>query len=345
MKLHAPFVQLPISFDAQRMADEILALGEGPWRPHPQNFPGNSMLPLVAVNGEAGNESFNGAMRPTPELTKCHYLQQVLASFGATVGRTRLMRLSGGAEVKLHADQGYYWTERVRVHVPVVTQPTVSFECGGSVINMAAGQCWIFDTWRLHRVLNDDSRSRIHLVCDTVGGERFWDMVDVGKVVGVAAEPADWRPRQIEFDPGAAPDIRFESYNLPTVMSPWELKRHLDFLLDEMVPTAQTEPLRLQVANLYRAWRALWAGNADSANAVPEYRRLLVNFLAKVQPMVGGARLRNELPMQAALTIMVARAAMVDDAVSAARQGGPVRQAPHAQPGTAIPGAAVGPAR
>ena len=34
---------------AAELAREMPALGEGPWRPHPQGFPGNSMLPLVAV--------------------------------------------------------------------------------------------------------------------------------------------------------------------------------------------------------------------------------------------------------------------------------------------------------
>ena len=313
MKLHSPFVQLPISFDAQRLADEIAALGDSPWRPHPQNFPGNSMLPLVAVNGEAGDESFSGPMLPTPELAQCPYLQQTLASFGVTVGRTRLMRLSGGAEVKLHVDQGYYWTERVRIHVPIVTQPTVSFECGGSVINMAAGECWIFDTWRLHRVLNADDRSRIHLVCDTTGGERFWKMVDAGKTVGGDAEPAAWQPRRIEFDAAARPSIRFESHNVPSVMSPWELKHHLDFLLGEMVPSPSIEPLRSYAESLYRAWRAAWADHGDSESAEPEYRGLLLNFLAKAKPHVVNARLRNDSPMLPALTMMVARAALIDN--------------------------------
>jgi len=182
VKLHAPFIQLPLVFDAAVLAAEIAALGEGPWRPHPQGFPGNSMLPLLAVDGDPRNESFAGTMRPTPELLACPYLTQTIASLGATAGRSRLMRLSGHAEVTRHADQGYYWAERVRVHVPVVTQPTVRFECGGTTLNMAAGECWIFDTWRQHSVLNDAVQSRIHLVVDTVGGGRFWDLVGQGRI-------------------------------------------------------------------------------------------------------------------------------------------------------------------
>ena len=71
----------------------------------------------------------------------------------------------------------YYWRERVRVHVPIVTQPTVRFVCGGEEVNMREGECWIFDTWRMHNVVNDHALPRIHLVADTVGGAGFWQLV------------------------------------------------------------------------------------------------------------------------------------------------------------------------
>ena len=74
-----------------------------------------------------------------------------------------------------HVDVNYYWRERVRVHVPIVTQPTVRFVCGGEQINMREGECWIFDTWRSHHVVNDHALARIHLVADTVGGAAFWE--------------------------------------------------------------------------------------------------------------------------------------------------------------------------
>ena len=70
MKLSAPFIQLPLSFDAEVLAAEIDALGESVWRDHPQKFPGNSMLPLLAAGGEPTNESFVGEMAPTPELLR-----------------------------------------------------------------------------------------------------------------------------------------------------------------------------------------------------------------------------------------------------------------------------------
>ena len=231
MKLQVPLIQLPLSFDAGVLKAEIDALGDAPWRPHPQGFPGNSMLPLVAVGGDPANEAFAGVMAPTPALQDCPYLAQVFASLGATVGRSRLMRLSGHAEVTRHADQGYYWAERV--HVPIETQPTVRFECGGAEINMAAGECWIFDTWRQHRVINDAVQSRVHLVVDTVGGGAFWDLVAQGRAHDQADE--GWAP--IRVGPGsAATGFTCEAVNVPVVMSPWELNAHLDLLFADVLP-------------------------------------------------------------------------------------------------------------
>ena len=307
MKLQAPFIQLPLVFDAERLAGEIDALGEAPWRPHPQGFPGNSMLPLVAVNGEAGNEAFAGAMRPTPELLRCPYLTQVFASLGATVGRSRLMRLSGHAEVTRHADQGYYWAERVRVHVPIVTQPTVRFECDGAAINMAAGECWIFDTWRQHRVLNDAVQSRIHLVVDTVGGADFSALVAQGRTHD--APPGSWKAQPVAPGPGVA-DFVCETVNVPVVMSPWELNAHLGLLFADAAPhpgLAQTRQLAMQFA---RVWQGLWFAHGDRPEGHAAYRAALQRFVDEVRPASQGVMLKNEIRWFSAMITIVGKAAL-----------------------------------
>ena len=136
MKLQYPFMQLPVSFDAAALQAEVDSIDESQWRPHPQGYAGNDALTLVTTGGDPDSDAIAGAMRPTRHLERCPYLQQVLASIGATWGRTRLMRLSGQAEVSPHVDVNYYWRERIRVHVPIVTQPTVRFMCGDAQINM-----------------------------------------------------------------------------------------------------------------------------------------------------------------------------------------------------------------
>ena len=311
MKLQVPFIQLPLLFDAAVLAQEIEALGESVWKPHPQGFPGNSMLPLLAVDGDPDNEAFSGPMRPTPHLQRCRYLQQTLASLGATIGRTRLMRLAGQAEVTRHADQGYYWTERVRVHVPLVTQPTVRFECDGHTIHMAAGECWIFDTWRQHSVQNDAVQSRIHLVCDTVGGGAFWDMVGHGRPHD--ADLPGWQPRRVTPDPTAPVGFACESVNVPAVMSPWELAQHLSFLFAECLPHPQLPQLQQHTGRLIRQWKGLWAQHGDAPEGRAAFRAAFDAYATAVRPLAQGVTLRNEMPWFQVMMVMLSRAAVMPD--------------------------------
>src|SRR5262245_36802914 len=98
MKLETEFIRLPLRVDAARLASEVEALPESAWRPHPQGFAGNTAIPLVSVGGDPESDALVGPMQPTPNLAACPYLRQVLASFEAVIGRTRLMRIDGNAE-------------------------------------------------------------------------------------------------------------------------------------------------------------------------------------------------------------------------------------------------------
>jgi Aspartyl/Asparaginyl beta-hydroxylase len=278
MKLQTRFIQLPVQYDAALLAREIASVGEAAWLPHPAGYEGNDFLPLISAHGDADNEAFEGPMAPTPFLSARPYLMEVLGSLGAVLGRTRLMRLSGHAEVSEHADVNYYWRERMRVHIPIVTQPTVSFICGDAKVHMAPGECWVFDTWSLHRVINDETRARIHLVVDTVGGEGMLRLLGAGRAPGLPARP-DWKAHP--FGPtGEKPNLLFETVNVPKVMSPWELREHLNFLLAE---TAPNQPIAQDVARLaspfLHKWRALWSAFGESEAGWPRYRALVNQFV------------------------------------------------------------------
>lgn len=311
MKLAHPFIQLPLLFDAPRLASEVAALGESVWMPHPQGFPGNSMLPLVAVNGEPANESFSGAMQATPHLARCPYLMQTIAALGVTAGRSRLMRLSGHAEVTRHADQGYYWLDRVRVHVPLVTQPTVRFECGDAHVNMAAGECWIFDTWRQHRVLNDAEESRIHLVVDTVGGEQFWSMAAAGRSHDGQPLSERWSPRQVLPQQDATPELVLESVNVPKVMSPWELSARISFLLAEAQPHPGLARVQQAAGRLRNQWYPLWAAHGERESGWPAYRAAIDEFMQEMRRVGGQIVLKNEMLFAGSMLAQVGKMAVV----------------------------------
>jgi hypothetical protein len=314
VRLAFPFIQLPLRFDATALAAEIAALDESEWRPHPQGFPGNSALPLVAVDGDPANDGLSGPMRPTPQLDGLPYLRQVLASLGAVLGRTRLMRLSGQAEVSPHIDQAYYWAERMRVHVPIITQPRVRFYCGDAAINMAAGECWIFDTWRLHRVHNDGDAVRVHLVADTVGGEGFWELMKLARPFEVGT--AGWPIRDVPPDSTPAGDLQFELVNVPRVMSPWELHSHLHFLFGEMQQHPMLMEAQRATHDFMSNWRSTWSRFGDSPDGFADYRRIVDAYLAQMRPFGDHLILRNGLPFLKTATVLALNAALADGAGS-----------------------------
>jgi hypothetical protein len=300
MKLGVPFLQFPLQFDAAALEAEIQAIDESAWRPHPAGYAGNDALLLVTVDGDPASDATAGPMRATEHLLSCPYLMQVLEAIGGTWGRSRLMRLSGRAEVTSHVDINYYWRERARVHVPIVTQPTVRFVCGESEVNMRAGECWIFDTWAEHNVFNDHYLSRIHLVADTVGGAGFWEHVRNGKRHDAVV--AGWQPRPVPPRPGYVPELDFEAENFPAVMTPWEIRAHYAFLTGEVVPHPALTLVHQALLHFTRLWQALWSRYGERAEGWPRYRAAIDEV--KQELVLGGAEgveLRNGVRLLEAL--------------------------------------------
>lgn len=317
MKLQFPFMQLPIQFDADALAREVLALDESCWRARMGGVAGNSALPLVTTGGAVESDELAGDMRPTPWLQQCPYIMQVMDALGATWGRSRLMRLSGRSQLAAHVDTNYYWQERMRVHVPIVTTPAVRFHCGESEINMGAGECWIFDTWRRHGVVNTGDVDRIHLVMDTVGGTGFWKHAAGARPAGVPGVPEQpWNPRMVPFNPDAAvPALDFESTNVPVVMTPWEVREHVSFLLREAVPDPRLASIQRALSTFTRDWQAAWACHGEDRAGWPRYRALLQALHAELVALgVEQIGLRNEAGLMHALTACLFEVALADGA-------------------------------
>ena len=263
MKLARHFCRLPVRFDVERLRAEVEALPADAWSRHPSEYEGNTAARLITVGG-AQNDTIAGEMQPTPALLASPYLQQVLASFGTVWSRSRLMRISGGGSVPEHSDMNYHWFYRVRVHIPVVTRPEVRFFCGDQDVHMAAGEAWIFDNWRRHKVLNPASDARIHLVADTAGSSAFWRLVSQGQTEGFGQPNPN--ARLVPYDPAANPSLMTERFNVAPRMPPAEVELLAFDLLADLAPTnesAESAAAVRQFVNLIRDfchdWRSLWS--------------------------------------------------------------------------------------
>ena len=287
MRLDEPLLRLPPTFDAAAIAAEIAALPRQAWVPHPNQHPGNEAVRLVTTGGAATDDTA-APMAPTEYLAMLPGVVGVMAAIGAVWGRSRLMRLAAGAVVPPHVDTHFYWRTHVRLHVPIITNPDVLFTCAGRTVHMAAGECWIFDTFGHHHVRNGGAADRVHLVLDTVGSEQLWDLIDAARRPGAAPLPPA---------AGAAP-LAFETADLATVMSPWELRYHIAFIGSEAVPDPALGNVMQRLDRLAAAWEGIWARFGPVAAGVPSYHAQLRAFETDVARLgVQHLRLRNRLPV------------------------------------------------
>jgi hypothetical protein len=197
-------------------------------------------------------------MAATPHLQQAPYLRQILASFGVVWSRSRLMRLDPHSNVPEHADINHHWFSRVRMHIPVITRPEVKFHCGGQTVHMAAGEAWLFDNWRLHRVENPTDDRRIHFVADTSGSAAFWQYV-------AQSESPNAAVRELRYDPTHNEVPLTERTAPPLVMPPAEVDLLCIDLRGELAAHEETPGSRAQLARYHRLldafcrdWRQLY---------------------------------------------------------------------------------------
>ena len=279
MRFDTPFIRLPIQFDAETLEREVRALPDSSWVPHPTGFPGNEAVRLVTVNGQP-TDGFEGPMRPTADLARLPYVQQVMAELDGVWSRSRLMGLGPGAEVPEHVDSHYHWRTHTRIHVPVITNPKVLFTCDDETIHMAPGECWLFDSFRFHRVENGWTERRVHLVLDTIMTDSLRTLIDAA---GSGAEPRTLAPGA-ETLPRA---LRFEQFNAPPIMSPWEIRCHLAYIFEHAVDHPRLPEARERLERFADSWAAAWAQYGPSYQGVPIYRKLLAEVHGDLARIAG----------------------------------------------------------
>lgn len=267
MRLKQPFLKLPIRVDAVVLAAEVRALPASAWTPHPTGYVGNEAVRLITPYGEP-TDDIEGPMTATEHLARCDYIRQIMAEIGAVWGRSRLMGLAAGREVPSHIDINYYWRTHLRIHIPVITNPGVLFTCGDETTHMAAGECWIFDSFRWHDVQNKGAEQRIHLVIDTVGGGALPELMS-------AAERGGADPRFVPRDPESSAELLFEKVNSPKVMSPWEMRCHLAFIREQSGSDPAIADALERVEHFIDSWATAWARFGEVDDGLPVYSQLL----------------------------------------------------------------------
>ncbi len=278
MRLEHEFIKLPYLFDVERLQYELAQFSESDWIPHPNHLTGNMSIPLISAGGGV-NDDMCGQMMMTECLKKSPYLQQVMSTFNQVFGRSRLMRLEPSCVVPPHVDIHYHWFNRVRIHIPIVTNPQVIFHCADKKVHMAEGESWLFDAWKMHQVTNDSKETRVHLVLDTSGDANFWQMAAQSAYLpeGKKATLAD---QKIEFDESKIAQLKFEKYNTDVVMAPGEVDYLVQDLVDDVTSCASNDAVKMAEfvarANRFKhEWRSYWSLYGDEPQHLQRYSELV----------------------------------------------------------------------
>ena len=279
-RLPSDLIKLPWQFDSERLVYEIAQIPQSEWTRNPSKLAGNSALILVSVDGEINDKfAIAGPMKATKHLGACPYMQQVFATLDAPISRSRLMRLAPGAPVGTHLDARYHWFRRIRIHIPVITNPAVKFTCNEQTVHMAAGEAWTFNSAKPHGVVNPSDQERIHLVIDTKGSEALNEVIQ---------NAAHLSPRFVPYVPDQQVEVPLEPYFFE-VLTPQEI----DSLLDSISQYVQGELSAEQWAYLTdkadifkQKWRTVFAQYGHHEAGKSAYEQLIAWFRSEIKAQV-----------------------------------------------------------
>jgi len=171
-------VRLPLAFDVPAMKADLAVLEGVDWVEHfvKQNYSGDwSVIPLRAPAGETHpirmiySDPAATAWVDTPWLERSPGLQRAIATFRCPVTTVRLMRLAAGSRIHEHSDNDLMAEMGVaRIHVPITTNPDVTFLLNGTPVPLAPGEAWYLRLADPHAVRNEGASDRVHLVLDVV---------------------------------------------------------------------------------------------------------------------------------------------------------------------------------
>lgn len=270
------FYRLPLRFDAARLLAESERFAGYEWKPDDRfEASGYRSLCLVSHRGWEGDLQ-EGPMQASPHLQRCPYTRQVLAAIGGVLGEVRFRWLESGGEVPPHYDNHPVCLRRIRLHVPLRTDPSVRFLCGPREVHMGEGELWAFDRLRPHRVVNRHAEPRVHLVIDVERSARIERLLRRAEQPFLPARPFA-QPRLVEHDARSRARPRAAAAATSPVLPPSAVDELITCVLERVEAEAglrgtARERLERALHELRAAWAATWRRLGPASEALGRYR-------------------------------------------------------------------------
>ena len=317
MKLDAAFIRLPYRFDAATVLAEIEALDQdGTWQPHPRQFEGHEVLPLITADGADEITRMEGRMQPTRWLEKLPSIEKLLAALDTIIGRAMLVRVKPGVSAPRSVDAGGYWHRRARVFMVIAGGENSEWRCGDAATSIPEGQAWLLDGWRGYEYNSGQDGEMIYLVVDTVGSATFWSTVKSADRPLDAARESGMSPRQVNLQ-AAQKQLDTETVRTGRVMSPWEMESLVKDIMSDVrkvVPDNAPHLPKLEAAldQYVNQWQGIHARHGEDESGDPAYRQAMEQLVAQAGMFAGNWKLPNGLDAAQALYQTIVLGALRD---------------------------------
>lgn len=172
-------IKFPFTFDKKKLVNDVTKVMSNKWIAHynANDYSGKwTSIALMSKGGKSSNiNAFSNSTEDfiaTDILEFCSYFQEILDGFLFEKTAVRLLNLGSGAEIKPHTDYCLGYEDGVfRLHIPIITNPDVTFILDKQRLIMNVGECWYVNANFTHSVKNGGKNDRIHLVIDGIRNE------------------------------------------------------------------------------------------------------------------------------------------------------------------------------
>lgn len=93
--------------------------------------------------------------------------------FNGVAGLVLYVNLPAGQNILDHKDGGYYLSVVHRLHIPIITNPNVSFIIGDTKFHMEEGNLYEINNQQRHAVCNSSDMDRVHLIIDIIPKDKY----------------------------------------------------------------------------------------------------------------------------------------------------------------------------
>jgi hypothetical protein len=171
--LAIPWTKLPFFFDPELLRSDVDTICDSAWVAHfnQADYAGQwSSIALRSKGGEPAQSVLTGSASEfydTALMRRCQHLMHAVESFEFPKKSVRLLRLHPGSYVKDHVDRDLGLADgELRIHIPVETNEQVEFIVANRLLPLREGESWYIDFSQPHRIRNDGTTPRTHLVID-----------------------------------------------------------------------------------------------------------------------------------------------------------------------------------